>query len=87
MPSADGSMAASLPISSTRKRTGLPICYRSSQMHRYQRQLERSDSAVRQRKIAQTLTSFDNAIAALEGKTTYQSSIDVVAGEELPQTA
>lgn len=55
--------------------------------NRYQRQLERSDSAVRQRKIAQTLTSFDKAIAALEGKTTYQSSIDAVASEELPQTA
>lgn len=43
--------------------------------NRHQRHLERSDEAVRQRKIAMTLGYFDQVIQTLEGQTAYQHNI------------
>lgn len=52
--------------------------------NRYQRHLERSDEAVRRKKMAMTLGYFDQILQGLEGRTAYQENIVDVGKAGLP---
>lgn len=54
--------------------------------NRYQRIQERNDHRLRQKKIADTLTAFDQQISALASETTYQRNLNEYSATALPKT-